>query len=93
MEVLPCRGPFGFLNTSQKSQVSVSYYSDAHDERQLECGSGKPRVDWPFVRHSVEQDRGARSVTELHHHQLLTIDDYGAARRWVVIIAAFSFYP
>ena len=94
------RGPFEFYKTSQALKTAVcilevSYfdYSHANDERQLECAYEKSFVDRPFVRHSVERDRGARSLAELYRHLLLTIDDFGAALLWVMIIDACPLYP
>ena len=63
-----------------------SHYSHAHDERQLECASGKPLVDRLFVRHSVEQDSGAQEVAELQQHQLMAIDGDGAELRRVALL-------
>ena len=76
-------------NTSQKSQVTVSDYSDAPDERQLDCAFVKSLVDWFFVRYSVERNSKAKKIAELHHHQLLAIDGNDAALRRVSLLLLY----
>ena len=69
----------------------ISHYSHAHDERQLECASGKSLVHRPVTRrHSVKWNGSARRVAELQRQQLLTIDGDGAPLRRVALLPLYT---
>ena len=84
----PEEGRLGF-----RSQF-ISHYSHAHDERQLECASGKSLVHRPVTRrHSVKWNGSARRVAEFQHRQLMSIEGDGASLRRVVDVSPHPLEP